>query len=77
MRQTHTPRDASGHRRTRGALKCSNCNFYAYSSEELTYHFKKKHSSCQYNVKLCAQLSPKKLQEKVNLSFFIKKIEEI
>ena len=54
----------SSHRRTCGVLKCSNCNFYTYSSEELTYHLKKKH--CQHNVELCAQHSPKTLQEKIN-----------
>ena len=40
---------ASGHRKHCGVLKCSNCNFYRYSSEELTNHIKKKH--CQHNVK--------------------------
>ena len=44
----YTHKDASGHRRTRGVLKCSNCNFYTYSGEEFTNHFKKKH--CQHNV---------------------------
>ena len=64
---------ASRHRRTCGVLKCSNCNVYTYSSEELTKHFKKKH--CQHNVKLCAQQSPNTLQEKVKLIIFIKNIE--
>ena len=54
-------------------LKCSNCNFYTYSSEELANHFKKKHF--QHNVKLCAQQSPNTLQEKVK--FLIKKNIEI
>ena len=44
----YTRLHASRHRRTCGVLKCSNCNFYTYSSEELTNHFKKKH--CQHNV---------------------------
>ena len=39
----YTRLHASRHRRTCGVLKCSNCNFYTYSSEELTNHFKKKH----------------------------------
>ena len=65
---------ASKHRRTCGILKCSNCKFYTYSSEELTNHFKKKH--CQHNnVKLCAQQPPNTLQEKVKLIIFIKNIE--
>ena len=42
---------ASRHRKNCGVLKCSNCNFYTYSSEELTNHNKKKHDSCQHNVK--------------------------
>ena len=48
----YTHKDASRHRRTCGVLKCSNCNFHTYSSEELANHFKKKHS--QHNIKLCA-----------------------
>ena len=68
-----THKDASRHRRTCGVLKCSNCNFYTYSSEELANHFKKKHY--QDNVKLCAQHSPKSLQEKVKLIIFFKNIE--
>ena len=59
----YTHKDASRHRRTCGVLKCSNCNFYTYSSEELANHFKKKHS--QHNIKLCAQQTPNTLQEKV------------
>ena len=69
----YTRKDASRHRRTCGVLKCSNCNFYTYSSEELTNHFKKKH--CQHNVKLCALQSPNTHQEKVKLINFIKNIE--
>ena len=61
----YTRKDASRHRRTCGVLKCSNCNRYTYSSDELTNHVKKKHASCQHNVKLCAQQSPNTLQEKV------------
>ena len=38
----NTCKDASRHRRTCGVLKCSICNFYTYSSVELTYHIKKK-----------------------------------
>ena len=64
----YTRLHASRHRRTCVVLKCSNCNFYTYSSEELTYHFKKK--QCQLNVKLCAQQSPYTFQEKVKLIFF-------
>ena len=40
-----------------GVLKCSNCNFYTYSSEELTNQIKKKY--CQHRVVLCAQQSQK------------------
>ena len=70
----YTHKDASRHRRTCGVLKCSNCNFYTYSSEELANHFKKKHS--QHNIKLCAQQTPNTLQEKVKfLSFFLKNLE--
>ena len=46
---------ASRHRKHCGVLKCSNRNFYRYSSEELSNHIKKNH--CQHNVKLCAQQS--------------------
>ena len=59
----YTQKDASRHRRTCGVLKCSNCNFYTYSSEELANHFKKNHS--QHNIKLCAQQTANTLQEKV------------
>ena len=59
--------------RHRDVLKCSNCNFYTYSSEELTKHFKKKH--CQHNVKFCAQQSPNTLQEKVKFIILVKNIE--
>ena len=59
----YTRLHASRHRRTYGAFKCLNCNFYTYRIEELTKHFKKKH--CQHKVKLCAQQSPNTLQEKV------------
>ena len=70
----YTHKDASRHRRTCGVLKCSNCNFCTYSSEELANHFMKKHS--QHNIKLCAQQTPNTLQEKVNfLSFFLKNLE--
>ena len=69
----YTHKDASSHRRTCGVLNCSNCNFYTYSSEELTYHFKKKHY--QHNVKLCAQHFPKTLQENVKLIIFVQNIE--
>ena len=64
----YTLKDASKHRRTCGVLKCSICNFYTYSSEELANHFKKKHN--QHNVKLCAHHSPKTLQEKIKFIFF-------
>ena len=67
-------KDASRHRRTCGGLKCSNCNFYTYSSEELANYFKKNHS--QHNIKLCAQQTANTLQEKVKfLSFFLKNLE--
>ena len=64
----YTHKDASRHRRTCGVLKCSNCNFYIYSSEELANHFKKKHS--QHNIKLCAQQTANTLQKVKFLSFF-------
>ena len=67
----YTHKDASRHLRTCGVLKCSNCNVYTYSSEELANHFKKKHS--QHYVKLCAQQSPNTLHEKVKFLFFFKK----
>ena len=35
-----------------GVLKCSNCNCYSYSSVELLYHFKTKHSSLKHSVQL-------------------------
>ena len=63
----YTHKDASRHRRRCGVLKCSNCTFYTYSSEELANNFKKKHS--QYNIKLCAQQTPK------FFSFFLKNLE--
>ena len=69
----YTGLHASRHHRTSGVLKCSNCNFYTYSSAERTNHFLKKH--CQLNVKLCAQQSPNTLQGKVNLINFVKNIE--
>ena len=69
----YTRLHASRHRRTCGVLKFSNCNFYTYSSEELTNHVKKKH--CHHNVKLCAQQSPNTFQEQVKLIVFIKNIE--
>ena len=64
----YTRKDASRHRKHSGVSEFSNCNFYTYSSEELTNHFKKKH--CQYIVKLCAQQSQNTLQEKVKLICF-------
>ena len=67
----YTRSDASRHRRTCGVLKCSNCNFYTHSSEELTNHFKKKYF--HYNVELCAQHSPYTLREKVKLIIFLLK----
>ena len=70
----YTHKDVSRHRRKCGVLKCSNCNFYTYSCEELANHLKKKHS--QHNIKLCAQQTPNTLQEKVRLlSFFLKNLE--
>ena len=53
----YTRKDASRHRNHCDVLKCSNCNFYTFSSEELTNHIKKK--QCQYNVKVCARKSQK------------------
>ena len=64
----YTHKDASRHCRTCGVLKCSNCHFYTYSSEELANHFKKKHFL--HNVKLYAQQSPNTLQEKVEFLIF-------
>ena len=64
----YTRLHASRHRKHCGVLKCSNCNFYRYSSEELTNHIKKKH--CQHDVELSAQQAQKKLQEKVKLIYF-------
>ena len=46
---------ASRHRKHCGVLKCSNCNFYTYSSEELNNHIKKKH--CQHNDIMCPAVS--------------------
>ena len=69
----YTRLHASRHHRTCGVLKSSNCNFYTYSSAELTNHFMKKH--CQHNVKLCAQQSPNTLQENIKLIIFDKNIE--
>ena len=60
----YTHKDASRHRRTCGVLKSSNCNFYAYSSEELANNFNEK--NFQHSVNLCAQQSPNTLREKVN-----------
>ena len=42
-------------------------SFFTYSSEELTFHYIKKH--CHPNVKLCAQQSPGTFKEKVKLLF--------
>ena len=64
----YTRKDASRHRKHCDVLKCSNCNFYTFSSEELTNHIKKK--QCQYNVKVCARQSQKTLHEKVKLIYF-------
>ena len=64
----YTCKDASRHRKHCNVLKCSNCNFYTFSSEELTNHIKMK--QCQYNVKICARQSQKTLQEKVKLIYF-------
>ena len=61
----YTRKDASRHRKHCDVLKCSICNFYTYSIEELTNHNKKKH--CQHNFKLCAQHSPNTLRDKVKL----------
>ena len=69
----YTRLHASRHRRTCEVLKCSNCNFCTYSSEDLTNQFMKKH--CQHNLKLCAQQSPNTLQGKVKLMIFVKNVE--
>ena len=63
----YTRLHASRHRKHCGVLKCSICNFYTFSSEELTNHIKKKHYSCQHIIKLCAQQPQNTLQEKVKL----------
>ena len=65
----YTRLHASRHRKHCGVLKCSNCNFYTYSSEDFDNHIKEKH--CQHNVKLCAQQSQNTLQEKVKLIYFL------
>ena len=70
----YTRLQASRHRKHRGVLECSNCNFYTYSSDELTNHVKKKY--CQHIIKLCAQQSQNTLQEKVKLIYFNKNIVE-
>ena len=67
----YTRKDASRHRKHCDVLKCSNCNFYTYSSEGHTNNIKKK--QCQHNVKVCARQSQKTLQEKVKLIYFFKK----
>ena len=64
----YTRIDASRHRKHCDVLKCSNCNFYTYSSKELINHIKKKH--CQHNVNLCIQQAQNTLQEKVKLIYF-------
>ena len=64
----YTRKDASRHQKHCDVLKWSNCNFYTFSSEELTNHIKMK--QCQYNVKVCAWQSQKTLQEKVKLIYF-------
>ena len=65
----YTRLHASRFRKHCAVLKGSNCNFYTYSSEELTNHIKKKH--CQHNVKLCAQRSPNTLREKGKINIFL------
>ena len=65
----YTRLHASRHRKHCGVLKCSNCNFYAYSSEDFDNHIKEKH--CQHNVELCAQQSQNTLHEKVKLIYFL------
>ena len=47
----YTRKDVSRHRNHCGVLKCSNCNFYTYSNEELANHIKKKHFSPEHKVK--------------------------
>ena len=47
----YTRKDVSRHRNRCGVLKCSNCNFYTYSNEELANHIKKKHFSPEHKVK--------------------------
>ena len=64
----YTRKDALGHRTPCAVLKC---NFYTYSSKELTNHIKEKQSSCQSIVKLCAQQSSNTFQEKVKLIFVL------
>ena len=64
----YTRKDASRDRKHCDVLKCSNCDFYTFSSEELTNNIKMK--QCQYNVKVCARQSQKTLQEKVKLIYF-------
>ena len=63
----YTRKDASKHRKHCGVFKFSNCNFYTYSSKELTNHIIKKYYFCEHNDKLCAQQSQNTLQEKVKL----------
>ena len=41
----YTRKEASRHRRTCGVLKCPNCNFLTYSSKEMNFQIKMKHSS--------------------------------
>ena len=66
--QEYTRKDASRHRKHCDVLKCSNCNFYTTSSEELTNHIKME--QCQYNVKVCARQSQKTLQEEHSRKYF-------
>ena len=66
----YTRKDASRHRKHCDVLKYSSCNFYTYSSEELSNHIKKK--QCQHNVKLYAQNSANRLREKEKIYIFNK-----
>ena len=66
----YTRRDALRHREHCGVLNCSSCNFYTYSSEELTNHIKKKHYCCLQNVQLSTEQFQNTFQEKVNHYLF-------
>ena len=67
----YTCKDASRHRKHCDVLKCSNCNFYTFSSEELTNHIKMK--QCQYNVKICARQSQKNTLREGKTDIFLRK----